>query len=306
MFSVALAWWRGSTANSRVAAAISLMLAIGIATEVCGIVLNGVVTNLRPRPDGGAAKPIARRERVDPMRIVAAHLFGSPPHESYARPDSAEKLVLTGVIASRNPRDGFAIVSGSSGASHLYHTGTQAFLGTVLNEVFPDHVVLERYGETVVLSLPRQLEGMPRQLGGVSGQPARRRVRVAANANADSGHASAAPVLSAENMKPPRMSDAGAIEGGLGGRSISVDGEPGMRVAVTTRNREALTVLGLQPNDVIMAVNGQPISAHPDLAAALQQGDTTLMVAREGGRTAVMIDPASASAAAELIRGSTH
>jgi type II secretory pathway component PulC len=297
MFNSAPPWWRGSAAISRLAAVVSFLLTLGIATDVTRTVLDVIVANRRPAPAGAAAKPTARGPRVDSTRIVAAHLFGSAPQESHEKPEAAERLALTGVIASADPRNGYAIVSGGSGASHLYHTGTEAFLGVVLSEVFSDHVVLERYGETLVLA-------MPRQPGGVVGQPVRRRAVVAANAG--SGVTSPAPVLSPEDLKPPRMSDAGAIAGGLGGRAIPFDGELGLRVAANNRNHEALTVLGLQPNDVIVAINGQPMSTHPNLTAALQQGDTTLMVAREGGRTAVMIDSASASAAAELIRAATH
>jgi type II secretory pathway component PulC len=294
MFSSALAWWRGSAAIARSGAAVSVALAICIAADLCRIALS----LKEPAAPAATVRTAGPRSRIDPALIIAAHLFGAAPRpQSQDSPGAAaERLVLTGVIASADSREGFAIIGGGAGGSRLYHTGAQTAPGTTLSEVFADHVVLERDGERIVLALPRQLAG------GRADYPVRRRVALASRG---SGAAGERVPASPEDFKPPPLSDASAITSGIGGRAMKVDGELGIPVRLNARNGEALKVLGLQPNDIIMAVNGRSISEHGSLMAALEQGDTALTIVRDGGRTSIVIDSATASAAANLIRAAT-
>src|SRR4051812_43138064 len=79
----------------------------------------------------GASLPVALptpEPRVDVHRILNAHLFGEvaaqvvkvdPEHA----PDTDLDLKLTGVVASRHPERGYAILGATGEPTHMYRTG---------------------------------------------------------------------------------------------------------------------------------------------------------------------------------------
>lgn len=116
------------------------------------------VSRVRP-----AAPPVAeptRSSEIDPTEIANAHLFGEtavaavdPAHA----PDTELPLTLHGVIATRDPHGGYAILGAADNPTHLYRTGAEIedVTGGRLQEVYADRVVLDLNGKPQTLRLPR-------------------------------------------------------------------------------------------------------------------------------------------------------
>jgi Type II secretion system protein C len=62
-------------------------------------------------------------------------------------------LVLTGVIAYTNPKQGFAIIGNSVHNTFLARPGQQLPDGSWIREIYPKHVVLERQGNLETLEI---------------------------------------------------------------------------------------------------------------------------------------------------------
>lgn len=73
----------------------------------------------------------------------------APPSENRAQP--GRSLVLTGIIAYTDPKQGFAIIGSSVRNTYLARPGQQLPDGSLIREIYPKHVVLEYGGrlETV-------------------------------------------------------------------------------------------------------------------------------------------------------------
>jgi hypothetical protein len=85
--------------------------------------------------------------RTDMSGAAAAQM--ARPLENHALP--GRLLVLTGIIAYTDPRQGFAIIGSSVNNTYLARPGQQLPDGSSLREIYPKHVVLEYGGrlETV-------------------------------------------------------------------------------------------------------------------------------------------------------------
>ena len=111
-------------------------------------------------------RPIALPTREPPLdvhRILDAHLFGEtvapvakvdPEHA----PDTDLALKLTGVVASRHPERGYAILGVTGEPTHMYRTGAtlDEAGGGRLVQVFVDRVVIDNSGQLETLRLPKQ------------------------------------------------------------------------------------------------------------------------------------------------------
>lgn len=106
---------------------------------------------------------------ADPQRIVGAHLFGVDKAESGARdgasaPETRLALALSGIIATRDPNEGFAILGAQGQPGHVYHSGSRLTdVAGSLYQIFADRVVLDLDGHLETLRLPRHpVEGLTR------------------------------------------------------------------------------------------------------------------------------------------------
>jgi type II secretion system protein C len=108
------------------------------------------------------------------QKVVSAHLFGAEPPGAEAGGAPPVTLALSGVIATGDPNQGYAILGERGKSTHLYRTGetlTDA-PGARLYQVFSDRALLA-FGERIeTLSLPRQLAaGLVRRVELISEQP---------------------------------------------------------------------------------------------------------------------------------------
>lgn len=233
------------------------------------------------------------------QNITAAQLFGASPltmTASDTRAASRTPLVLTGTIATRDPRVGYAILGSSATNTRTVYTGTEAAPGTVLAEVYPQWVVLMRGNERVMLYLPHK--GTPS--AGLAYAPALARGSPPPDTDDDDESGSATPTY----LPPAPITDGAAVLHAFALRRTMVDGQQGERIGNSSLSQKALATLNLAPGDVIVQINGVPVGASntPDLMSVLQSGSTTLMVVKDGQEMSVTIDSGSMADAAAIVR----
>ncbi len=287
----------------------SIALGVAVAAQAADItvcLLGDFTPAFTAGPDGvrGAHSSGQRTSALAALStLTSAHLFGVAAIQSAATSVRASRapLVLTGIIATGDPTDGFAILGTSAEATHVFHAGSQTAPGTTLAEVYPQRVVLLRGAERLILTLPKASAGaqFSGQGAGIRAAPSEPEPEVAS-----AGEDGVAEEPPPGSFRPPPMSDASALMRAFSMRPVSIGGQRGVRIMGTGMNSKTLAALGLAPGDVILQVNGVPIgSKHtPDLAEALKSGSATLVVDRDGDATSVTIDPSAAASAAQDYR----
>jgi general secretion pathway protein C len=146
---------------------VSIALAALIVVELARLAvaaLSGPVKSPEPVMTRALQSPPRKHAGADVRSVVSAHLFGvatvDPATQDPANaPLSSANLVLTGTIASEDPKHGIALIS-DSGPSKVYSVGDNVN-GATLHSVYLDHVILDRAGILETLLLPRLLAGSP-------------------------------------------------------------------------------------------------------------------------------------------------
>jgi type II secretion system protein C len=198
--------------------------------------------------------------------IVAAHLFGvaaANPAGAEAAADSARPLVLSGIMASDEPRAGRAIIAERGRPAHVYGAG-ESLIGSNPGRVFEvlvDRVIIDVDGRFEALRLPR---------GPGGGLGANLRT---ADVEMPSGDEPAPPGAPRPLQTMTQAAFAPFHE--RVGVSGHVELYPEMRI-----QRQ----FGLHDGDVLAAVNGIPVTGHDALQAALRGAadSLTLTVIRSG------------------------
>jgi general secretion pathway protein C len=221
----------------------ALALALGVQAAM-------IVTDLAGggQPRGRELRPpspstVARRG-IDIASITNAHLFGTAA-DSAGRGSPADatqtsmQLVLTGIIAGRDPQVGFAILGENATAAKVHAVGDNVPGGAKLHSVYGDRVLLDRSGHLEYLTLPHQssaaLNANPVQAAVPNQNPAFDRVRRLISED---------PSLLSDIMRNQPV----LMQGKLRGFRVY----PG-------RNRQAFTRLGLRSGDLVIAINGTPL-----------------------------------------------
>jgi type II secretory pathway component PulC len=141
----------------------TLALALGvqaafIVTDLAG---SGKAPSSAP---AAAASGQLRTHSVNVAGIVNAELFGKSAVEQLVQDpghatQSTVPLVLSGIIAAKDPRDGLAILGPSAAVSKVYAVGDSVPGGAKVHSVMSDRVFLDRNGNLEYLMLPRELQG---------------------------------------------------------------------------------------------------------------------------------------------------
>ncbi len=276
--------WRRMTPDERMTLAsqhlpfwISLVLVIAI-----GYNLSRLVIALMPMPHqawvpptaSGAAGPQSR-PGADYAVIANAHLFGIVPvadglaAEDVAAPETTLSLELRGLVVSSDPRTSHAIIADGSGRENVYFLQSELPGGAIVVGIQANRVVLKRAGLLEALLLPRLADIAPDgSLGyAVSGGPA-----------IGGGEPTAIP----EDRPQPRAARLADIMMPrpriTGGTFRGVEVFPGER-------GQEFAGLGLQPGDLVTAIDGRPLAAS-DAAAPFQgiaeSANLTLTINRRG------------------------
>ncbi|HEU4515860.1 MAG TPA: type II secretion system protein GspC [Steroidobacteraceae bacterium] len=262
----------------------TVLLAIVIAAQLASLVWRALGSG-DAELDAGAVDDTPQAPAVDLPAIVNAHLFGvaADTGDPSTAPATSANLSLTGTLAGREPEQGWAIIGASGQSARVYATGTALPGGTKLVAVYPDRVILDRNGARESLMLPRLSGG-----AGSAMAP-----RVAARGQASSPDGSLAdsvrqllvqnPQAGGDLLRPQPVFAGGSLRG--------------YRV-YPGRNRAQFAGLGLQPGDLVMAVNGAALddpNRGLEILRGVGQGSAvTLTVERGGQQQQITIDPVTA------------
>ncbi len=268
-------------------------IAPSIATVVLAVVIAAQLAALAWRALGGGddgdlaepadIPPVAAA--VDLPAIVNAHLFGVAANagDPSQAPATTANLTLTGTLAGREPEHGWAIIGSSGQSARVYATGTSLPGGAKLFAVYPDRVILDRSGSHESLMLPR--------LSAASGANFAPRVANRAPGGGVDGSLADSvrqllvqtPQAGGDLLRPQPVFAGGSLRG--------------YRV-YPGRNRAQFASLGLQPGDLVMAVNGvaldDPNRGLEILRGVGQGSAVTLSVERGGQQQQIAIDPVTA------------
>lgn len=239
------------------------------------VVLAQWTWRLAPEPPPEPGPPAPAQTSASPPTprwaetINATALWGRPAITDGAQAqDTRLPLTLRGVLAGA----GLAMISASGQAERVYHVGDDLPGGARLRAVHADHVLLERAGVLERLSLPKR--GLP---ASASAAPAR-----------TAAEPSSASLRAMLRGSPADLAQSFRIEPVMDGGSVR-----GYRLRAL-RDPRLLQRLGLQPDDILVRVNGLDLTQATDLPALMQdlREATTLdaVVLRNGDEESLLID----------------
>ena len=235
--------------NQRLPAIISLLLVIACAhamAKITWMFLPEGETSMQQRVSSRA--PVVNRvNQGQAIRQVAnTHLFGEMEKAAVQRqtkaPETRLNLVLRGVIAADPMSLSHAIIArGKNGKEEVYAIGDKMPGGVIVEEVYPDHVILNRGGQLETLQLVKDEDvGIIRTPNKrstflPSGTPGQQltSIRQEILSNPTSFGDYALPVVVKKNGK-----------------------QLGYRLQPQKKGNELMQKLGLEKNDVITEING--------------------------------------------------
>lgn len=244
-----------------------------------------------PSPDqpGAAALPqppvavAATPGQVDTLqladRVASMHLFGRAAApvaggEPVNAPETNLNVTLHGIIAASDPDESRAIISAGSGAndSKSYRIGASIPGGASIHGIYADRVILSRNGRLEALKLPQTDENH----GSIRRVP-------------QQAPQATQPQPVQERRVPPRLRHSVAAMGHLlRAQRAVVNGKlVGYRVYPASNPAEFIAA-GLQPGDVIKAVNGKSLSNPANLMALMghyKAGEPIHLTVERNGQT---------------------
>src|SRR5512140_1228737 len=140
------------------------VLAFALAVQAAVIVTNLAGSSHPPKVAAPAISTPTQSENVDVEAITSAHLFGEAPVEAGMKGDvstaqqTSLPLVLVGIIAADDPKDGLAILGENAAGAKVYAVGDNVPGGAKLHQVLSDKVIIDRNGVLESLMLPRALQ----------------------------------------------------------------------------------------------------------------------------------------------------
>ena len=231
---------------------------------------------LVPGDDGLSAGPLRSAvvtSAAPGVSVSKWHLFGNAQQQAAMLRDAPEttlSLSLRGTLADADPHGGIAVIADAQGVERAWRVGDEIAAGVVLEEVYADRVVLKHDGAQEILALTRD-EANERVVPIPADQRGDKSLR-----NTSPGPATnpgAIPIF-----MPPQLAH-GALDwqktmDKIGGgdpaelaRNVRIDpvisnGQiAGVRVSAANGDAALISRLGLQPSDVVTAVNGVPVDS---------------------------------------------
>jgi len=281
--------WR-SHALARAPQVVTFILALALAAQLALIVV-GMTSRSRQTapPPVAAAPPLAQ---LDIGGLVNSHLFGNAVVQNTNgdganAPPSSMPLVLAGLLATDDPKEGMAIIGESAAAAKVVAVGQQVPGGATLHSVYNDRAVIDRNGALESVLLPR------RAAGTLSAPPP--------------PVASAAPPNDAaiERMRRLVSDDPNIIGQVMRPQPVFAGGKMrGFRV-YPGANRQAFARIGLRAGDLVTAINGTPLDdkdrAQEIFATLNSSTDARVTVTRNGRQQELVLNIAQIAGEAEQL-----
>ncbi len=267
--------------------ALSAILAIVVGLQAAVLLVDAYGAGESPPPSASAATPPPASTRWNLRSLLDAQLFGQASaggQDGSQAPATSLSLVLSGIVASEDPRRGYAIVGESAATARMHAVGSTLPGGARLHSVYPDRIVLDRNGSLESLSLPK-----------------RPLASLAPVAAVDPASAAAVPVSvpdpQLEQMKQAMQRDPSALSEVIRAQQVLAGGrQRGFRV-YPGNNPRAFSRLGLRPGDLITAVNGTPLddpARGEEIMRTLgSAAQARVTLVRNGRDTDVMLDLAA-------------
>jgi general secretion pathway protein C len=287
-----ISWLEGAglPASGTRLAARAPQLAVWALAAALGIQAAVIVTHLAgsgagPLPRNPVAAVSAARTPLDLSALSNGHLFGAPPPPPPVTdanaPTTSMPLVLTGIMASTDPKNGLAIIGTTANNAKVYPVGERVPGNAQVHAIYPDRVLLERNGTIEALLLPSKFAA-----GGTgpilrTGPTALDRVqRVISNE----------PGLISDVLRPQPV----FADGKLRGYRVY----PG-------RNARAFAALGLRNGDLVLSVNGTALddpARGNDIFSSLGNSDQAhVTVMRNGQQQDITLNMSQIATQAEQI-----
>jgi general secretion pathway protein C len=269
--------WR-SVALGRAPQIVTFVLALALAAQLALIVVGFSSRTRQTAPPVAAAPPAAR---VDIGGLVNAHLFGNAAvtnagGDGANAPPSSMPLVLAGVLATEDPKEGMAIIGESAAAARVVAVGQQVPGGAMLHSVYNDRVVIDRGGVLESVLLPKRMTGSlaaapppPPPVASTNDAALERMRKLVADD----------PAVIGQVMRPQPVF--------AGGKMRGFRVYPGV-------NRQAFSRLGLRAGDLVTAINGTPLDdkdrAQEIFATLNSSTDARVSVTRNGRQQELVLN----------------
>ncbi|HEU5138158.1 MAG TPA: type II secretion system protein GspC [Steroidobacteraceae bacterium] len=284
--------WR-STLLARAPQVVTFVLALALAAQLAFIVV-AMTSRSRQAPPPALA-PLPPPPQLDVGGMVNAHLFGNAAVQASGdaanAPPSSMPLVLAGVLATEDPKEGMAIIGESAQAAKVVAVGQQVPGGAQLHSVYSDRAIIDRGGALESVFLPKRAGGPM-----MGTEPAPMPV-----ASADSNEAAI------DRMRRLVNDDPGALSQVLRPQPVFAGGEmKGFRV-YPGANRQAFARMGLRPGDMVTAINGTPLNdkerAQEIFGTLGSSTDARVTITRNGRQQELVLNIAQVAAEAERMGG---
>ena len=267
--------------DARRALAAANWLLIGICVVLTGrlgvVMIDGVEIDYQPLPFAPSSTPAAPLPKSD------WRMFGDPARTAYGfeqpLPRTPLSLRLRGVVTGER---GYAIIVDAEGSEGVYRAGDEVPGQAEVVTIQARRVVLERDGTREALELPES--------GSSSASGARRSSAVSGSKVGDGdgqglasgvGIGSLASMTSGFSLDPEALARRITILPVAGG---------GFRVRAG-RDAAMFTRLGFHANDIVLAINGEPVDNQADVRAVFESinpGEPLAITVRRGDRRLVL------------------
>jgi len=280
--------WRASVL-ARAPQIVTFLLALGLAAQLALVVVGLSSRSRQTKPSVAVAPPAAP---LDVGSLVNAHLFGNAVVAKTAgdganAPPSSMPLVLAGVLATADPKQGMAIIGESAAAARVVAVGQQVPGGATLHSVYADRAIIDRGGvlESVML---------PKRMAGDMMAPPPPPPPVASNSDA-----------TMERMRRLVQDDPALIGQVMRPQPVFAGGKMrGFRV-YPGANRQAFARLGLRAGDLVTAINGTPLDdkdrAQEIFSTLNSSTDARVSVTRNGRQQELVLNLAQIANEAEQL-----
>jgi general secretion pathway protein C len=288
-------WLQGPRAE-HTARAVALLLGVWVLYRLAVVVWQVVPAPPLPEavlePPAPAAVGATARQRVDISTLVNWHLFGAsggPAAPTGSAPIDAPEtrlnLVLRGVLSSGDPESAGAIIAEPNGNENFFRIGSALPGGAELVEIYPDRIILKRAGQHETLRLPRD---------GLEGPAPQTRARPPApGAAAPAGPAENAGAVLAEYRQRMAENPQSLLDLARPVPYNDANGFAGFRL-FPGNNPALFGQLGLQPGDLVKAVNGIVLDSAVRGAEAMQSlaeaSQLNLRIERAGQEIDLSVD----------------
>lgn len=288
------------------------LIIIGIAATLAQTVLfviSGPQSSSAPSdPVRNTSQP-QRSQTTSINAILSRNLFGAVDASNattVAAPtvETRLPLELRGVFVGDVPEDSAAIVAQKGKSGELYAIGAVVPGNAELREVHPDHIVLRRAGNLETLTFPEVSSALVANSGdntasdagslqmtedGSGGAAFNSNDSETDQENGRSARwtpgqgAASTPREFVDNYRERLDVDPEGTLSDLGIAPVTVDGAEGYRLGNLAQS-PYLSQTGLQPGDVVLSVNGQPVGNiqqdRQQIDSILDQGSARLEVQR--------------------------